>query len=427
MRRSLVGVCVLVLSASEMPVQSLAQPLVYSGALSKAQAVARATSAGFDVRAALADSAAASARADEARASLLPQLSVSGTAMDANLPQFGMPISRQTYASATASLPLLDFANGERARAASLDALAATDDALSARNDAALAVYDAYDRAVLAAGISEARRADVADQRANVDLVALRVRVGKAARYQLARAQAGLGLALQAAEDADAERDEALNDLKATLDFDLSSQLVLSDGLATATTADTLAAFDARVLAQRPDVIAAKARADAAAAALRQAKAEYAPTASLSGQTYNGTSNPQLGAGGSQVSLSISLPILDGGSRSALVAGNAAALDKARVDYERTALMAQDDVANAWRELQAARTNVQTAESALTAAQENLRVARLRERAGKGIELETLDALSVLASARETSLRAQARVDFAVAGLHHAAGDPNLD
>ena len=170
-------------------------------------------------------------------------------------------------------------------------------------------------------------------------------------------------------------------------------------------------------------MIAAKARSDAAGAALRQARAEYAPTALLSGQTYNGASNPPLGAAGSQVSLSISLPLLDGRLRSAQVAEATAALDKAQVDYERASLMALGDVANAWRELQAARTNIGTAESARASAQENLRVARLRERAGKGIELETLDALSVFASARETALRAQARVDLAVAGLRYAAGD----
>ena len=423
MRKAFVTVSVSLLLVLAMPNQSKAQPLVFSGQLSKAQAVARATSAGFDVRAALSDSAAASARAAQARAALLPQLSVSGTGMDANLPQFGMPIARQTYVSATASLPLLDFANGARARAQSLEALAAADDALSARNDVALAAYRAYDRASLAAAVAQARGADVADQQANADLVALRVGIGKAARYQLARAKAGLAVARQAAEDADAERDEALNDLKVALDFDLSSQLILSDGLASAPMAGSLADFDARVLTQRPDVIAAKARSDAADAALRQAKAEYSPTAALSGQTYNGASHPPLGAAGSQVSLSISLPVLDGGRRSAQVAEYEAVLDKARVEYERSALMAQDDVANAWRELQAARTNVRTAESALAAAQENLRVARLRERAGKGIELETLDALSVLASARETALRAQARVDLAVAGVHHAAGD----
>ncbi|HEY5095383.1 MAG TPA: TolC family protein [Candidatus Eremiobacteraceae bacterium] len=112
------------------------------------------------------------------------------------------------------------------------------------------------------------------------------------------------------------------------------------------------------------------------------------------------------------------------GLRSAQVAESTAAFDKAQVGYERASLTARGDVANAWRALQAARINLGTAELALTSAQENLRVARLRERAGKGIELETLDALSVLASARETTLTAQARLDLAVAGLHHAAGDP---
>ena len=405
------------------PSQSPAQPLLFSGQLSKAQAVARAMVAGFEVRASQSDSAAASARAAQARSALQPQLSLSGTGVDANVPQFGMPIARQTYVSATASLPIFAVAIGARVRSGSLDALAAADDALSARNDAAVAAYRAYDRAVLAAAVAQARVADVADQHANADLIALRVRVGKVARYQLSRALAGLALARQAGEDADSERDQALNDLKVMLDLDLSSPLILSDGLAPLTTADSLADFNARVLTQRPDVMAAKTRIDAADAALRQAKAEFAPSAVLSGQTYNGTSAPPLGAAGSQVSLSISIPVADGGSRAAQVAEATAGRDKAQANYDRAALMAQADVANAWRELQAARTNTQTAESALSSARENLRIARLRERAGKGIELETLDALSMLASARETELRAQARVDLAVVGLRYAAGD----
>ena len=418
MRRTIVAIALLLL-----PCRLQAQPLVFNGPLSKAQAVARATTAGFDVRVALSDSAAATARAAEAHAVLFPQLAVAGTGMDTNLPQLGMPIARQTYLSATASVPLLNISLGARARAESLNALAAADDAVAARNAGALAAIRAYDRAALAAAVAEARLADINDQQANADLVALRVHVGKSARYQLARAQAGLSLARQAGEDADADRDEAMNDLKVILDFDLSSQLTLVEGLTPATGVDSLSALDARVLTQRPEVIAAKARSDAAGAALRQARAEYAPTALLSGQTYNGASNPPLGAAGSQVSLSISLPLLDGRLRSAQVAEATAALDKAQVDYERASLMALGDVANAWRELQAARTNIGTAESARASAQENLRVARLRERAGKGIELETLDALSVFASARETALRAQARVDLAVAGLRYAAGD----
>ena len=72
----------------------------------------------------------------------------------------------------------------------------------------------------------------------------------------------------------------------------------------------------------------------------------------------------------------------------------------------------------------AARQNLQTAQAELTNALENLRVARLRQQAGRGIELEVLDALAVAAQARESSLRAQASYDLAVAGIHHAAADP---
>jgi len=101
-----------------------------------------------------------------------------------------------------------------------------------------------------------------------------------------------------------------------------------------------------------------------------------------------------------------------------------AALEKAQAEYERQQLMVQDDLANAWRELEAARHNLQTARVALDNALENLRVARLRQQAGKGIELEALDALAVAAGARVTLLQAQQRYDVASAGVHHAAADP---
>ena len=64
-----------------------------------------------------------------------------------------------------------------------------------------------------------------------------------------------------------------------------------------------------------------------------------------------------------------------------------------------------------------------TAAAAQADADEQLRVAQLREEAGKAIELEVLDALAVAASAREGALRAMARYDNAVAAVQHAAGD----
>ncbi|MHB1551174.1 MAG: TolC family protein, partial [Vulcanimicrobiaceae bacterium] len=76
-----------------------------------------------------------------------------------------------------------------------------------------------------------------------------------------------------------------------------------------------------------------------------------------------------------------------------------------------------------WRELTAARRNVETAQTGLVDAEKTLQVTQLRQRSGKGIQLEVLDALAVTANAREAVLRAQARFDIAAAALRRAAGD----
>jgi outer membrane protein len=115
--------------------------------------------------------------------------------------------------------------------------------------------------------------------------------------------------------------------------------------------------------------------------------------------------------------------VSDGGAHAAALAHARAGYDRAAADYDRTRANVQRDLSDAWRELQAAQRNMSTAATAQVDANEQLRVARLRESAGKAIELEVLDALAVAASARETALRAIARYDVAVAAVHHAAGD----
>jgi len=400
----------------------LSRPLLWNGPLSRAQAIARAMVAGFDVRAARADAEIARGQAIGQRSAVLPQVSVSGNAINANLPQFGMPVARQTYVSASVSVPIFNPSGSAGVRSATLSATASSEDLESVINDAAFAAVQAYDRAVLGAQVADARRVAVADQAANVRFVELRVRAGKDPRYLLARSRAGLASAQQMAEDAAAERDEAFNDLKLALDFDPASAVVFPDRFTQTPYDDSAAAATLRALRQRPDLAAAKARVEAARAGLTQAKAAYEPSAALTAQSYNGSSNPPLGASGGQVGVTVSLPTFDASRRGAIVEASAQ-LDKARAAFERQQLAVQDEVANAWRELEAASVNVQTAQAALNDALESLRVARLRQRAGKGIELEVLDALAVASNARENILKAQERYDLAVGGVRHATAD----
>lgn len=403
---------------------AMAQPEVWNGPLSRAQAIARATAAGFDVRIAQADAISARGQAIAQLGAVLPQVSVSGNAINSHLPQLGMPVATQAYASLTANVPIINIGGHAGVRMGRLSADASSVDLEGVANDVAFAVVKAYDRAVVGAATAQAQQVSVADQEANVRLVGLRVRAGKAPRYELARARAALAGAQQMGEDAAAERDEALNDLKLLLDFEMTSSIKLADGFATPALNDTQTTVTQRAIRQRPAVIAARLRLSAARAGLDQARATYLPTAAIAAQTYNGGSNPPLGGSGSQVGVSVTLPIVDGGTRHGAVVQARAALEKAQAEYERQQLMVQDDVANAWRELEAARHNLQTARVALENALENLRVARLRQQAGKGIELEALDALAVAAGARVTLLQAQQRYDVASAGVHHAAADP---
>ncbi len=404
--------------------QSESQPKAPS--LTLAQAADRARAVSFDVRAAIEVARTVQADAASARAGLRPQLAISVTALDANLSQLGMPVASQAYVGVTGSLPLFTPSLGSTTRASGLTADAATSDIDAVRNDAFFAAVQGYRRAQLAVAIVDARTDAVRDQQAHLDVTDRRIRAGKAPRYLLARDRAALAVAQQAREDAAADGDEAVNDLALVLALDPSAPPQIATVLDVASIDGTLDGLVARALAQAPTVLSAQLREKAARSTVAAARSAYAPTATLSAQSYNGTSSPQLGHAGGQITFVASLPIIDGGTRSATEDRARASLVQAQVALEKARTSTERDVRNAWRELQAARANLVTARAGADDAAEQLRIARVREAAGKGIDLEVLDALSVAATARETAVKAVARFDTAIALLHHASGDLTL-
>lgn len=397
--------------------------------LTLADAVQRVTSDGFDYRVAKTAAAQADAEARAKAAGTRASLGVSGTAIDENLPQFGFPVSRQMYVSATASVPITAPVAAAAARAAGFVAAGAgaTGDLANARDDAALAATRAYRRAQLAQAILEARHIAVDDQRRHVQRTDQQIAAGRMPRYVGARDRAQLALGEQAEEDAAAERDEALNDLAALLALPVDEPIAVAEPLAPIDVAEERETFLKRAPFQRADVAAARTRRLAAEQTVVSFRAAFSPMLSLNAQSYNGTSSPNLGRAGGSISLNASLPIVDGGSRRADIASASAQLEQARITEQRASLYAQRDVANAWRELEAARVNLATSEVTLRNANEQLRVARLRERAGKAIDLEVLDALAVTGNAREGRARSLARLDIAVAVLRRAAGDSQTE
>jgi outer membrane protein TolC len=388
--------------------------------LTLAQAVERVRSAGFDVRMANADARAAAADAATAGAMLRPQISISGNVLDANEPQLGMPVARQTYAAAALSIPLSTSAGGLSARVANQTARSAQTAVFSTTNDAVFATVQAYRKVQLADAVVIARQAAVTDQATHLRVTEERIAAGKVARFMALRDRAALASAQQALEDAASERDQAAYDLEAMLD---RAEDFAVEPLVQATLNDTRDAAVARALRQRPSLLAAEQRLAAAQTGIAAARSAYRPTATLTAQSYNGGSSPSLGRSGGQVQLTASLPIVDGGSRTASVTKAQAQYDRAAAARDQARAETLRDVARAWREFEAATRNLATAAAIQADAREQLRLVTLRQTAGKAIEAEVLDALSVAANARETVVRSIARYDIAIAAIHHAAGD----
>lgn len=400
---------------------AFADPRPVSGLFTLQQAVARAQTAAFDVRIAQSDAAMAAADANSARASLRPQIGLSGNLLDANQPQLGMPIAKQAYGAASLSVPLSAPSNALTARAVADTALVARTSTSATESDAIFATVQAYRRIQLADAVLAARRTAVSDQQQHLRLTEQRVAAGKAARYLAARDRAALASAEQGEEDAASERDQAAFDLEAMLD--LSQGPIATEPLERATTTDTSESVLARALRQRPALVAAEQRVNAAQASIAAARGAYRPSASLTASSYNGSSSPFLGRSGGEVLLSASLPIVDGGSRAAAVARASAEYDRAVALRDQIRAGVARDVSDSWREYEAADHNLATATTALADAEEQLRIASLRESVGKAIDIEVLDALAVAASARESVVRNIARYDVAIAAIRHAAGD----
>jgi outer membrane protein TolC len=418
--RNVVGITLALLVGAQSV--ALGAPLQWNGPMSWDQVIARTQSGSFEAQLATLDAAAALSQAAQARAALFPQIGLSGTAMNSTLVQFGMPSAQQTYGSLSATVPLLVPQTWASASAARADANAAQAMASARIGDAVLSALQSYDKASLASAIVEDRAASLRDQLAHLTVTQERVRAGKSARYVAFRDRAGVAAAQEMVADAQAQRDEALNNLALSLDLIVPSHISVTLPRPQPLAVDE-ATLRARAFAQRPELLAAQGALAAERNRLSAARAAYLPSVSLSAQTYSGTSNPPLGHSGSQVGVTASLALIDGGMRSAQIRQAEIAFTRAQVLYDRIRLMVETDLANALREYDSAQAQLTAATAGLQDAQAQLQIAQLRERAGKAIELETLDALATQASARENLSRAIARYDDAVAAVHHATGD----
>ena len=188
----------------------------------------------------------------------------------------------------------------------------------------------------------------------------------------------------------------------------------------------TLEQAKAYALLHRATLVKSAMDVKSAEESVKQAKAGYLPTVSLtagknyaSDDNYRGTSN-----NGWSVGANASLDIWDGGSTRNTIKVREAQLESAK----EANLAAVDgvlyDVQSAYLNLRAAEQTISSTKVAVEEGQESFRIASLRYRAGVGINLDVLDAETSLTTARNNYVQALYNYNIYVATLEQAVGVP---
>lgn len=188
----------------------------------------------------------------------------------------------------------------------------------------------------------------------------------------------------------------------------------------------TLEQAKAYALLHRATLVKSAMDVKSAEESVKQAKAGYLPTVSLtagknyaSDDNYRGTSN-----NGWSVGANASLDIWDGGSTRNTIKVREAQLESAK----EANLAAVDgvlyDVESAYLNLRAAEQTISSTKVAVEEGQESFRIASLRYRAGVGSNLDVLDAETSLTTARNNYVQALYNYNIYVATLEQAVGVP---
>jgi NodT family efflux transporter outer membrane factor (OMF) lipoprotein len=159
------------------------------------------------------------------------------------------------------------------------------------------------------------------------------------------------------------------------------------------------------LLARRPDIIAARARIDAADAGKRASKAAFYPDVSLRALAgfASFSLDDLIGASsfGYSVGPSVSLPLFDAGRLRAAYRSSEAQLDEAVASYDDTVVQAVQQSSDQLSLIDSLQQQIEQQQQSLSAAEEAYRLAEERYRAGLAGYLTVLNAETEVLSQRQ--------------------------
>ncbi len=367
---------------------------------------------------------AAGARVRQARAALLPNLSLAGSWVNrtfnpqtlgfklpgVNLPSLVPPFNAYD-GRARVTQTLFDLSSVSRVSAARGQVNAANADRTAVIETAAQNVALAYTRAARAQAVVAARQADSALAAELVGLAVAQQRAGVSASIDVTRAKTQLADAAGRLVVAANQLDRARIDLARALSLDPSTPITLTDSLsAQLGAADVPADRNAAVtqaIARRPDLMAEQARGAAARQAVSAISAERLPRLDL--EADYGVSGLRVPDAVStrQIAVEVTLPILDGFRREGRKAEQEAVAHESDVRARDLRQQVEADVDGALLDLRSAGAQQQIAAERLELAAQEVSEARQRFKAGVAGNIEVINAQSSLLRARDADIDAR--------------------
>jgi len=388
----------------------------------------------------------ADARVRQARAALLPSLSVGGSWLNRtfNSKSLGIDFSFPLPGGGTATLPdligpfnlydarfsatqaLFDWSSVRRVRAAGAQADGSRAERGVTVEASVLAAALAYVRAVRAQSVVGARQADSAIAAELVGLAEAQRAAGVSPAIDVTRAQAQLARAEGLLLVAKNQLDRGRIDVTRALGLDPATPLAFSDSLAPSLgAADVSVRRDSAVnaaLANRPDLRAEQARAAAARQTGSAIRAERLPRLELAGDYgVNGRTVPKAIAT-RDIAVQVSVPILDGFRREARLDEQDAVLRESQVREADLRRQIAAEVDAALLDLGSAEAQQLVAREELRLAASELSQARERFKAGVAGNIDVITAQTGLIRARDTEIDARFAAATARISLARATG-----
>ena len=284
----------------------------------------------------------------------------------------------------------------------------------------------AYFNYVATIALLAAERTAIAEAQASLNAAQQRNKVGLAtiadvlqARTALSQEQLTLETTQGLVQAARGGLAAALG-LPANLPFDLAPNI---GPFPVRTLTDSVDNIINTALRNRPDLAAARARAEAAYSQVRVTRAAALPSLNLGGTGSRLYSTPSTFSGPSyNLNLGLSIPLFNGFSHQYDIAAARAQADAVAALAEQTRQDVVTEVFVSYYTLQTAEHRAATADDLLASAEQSAQVAAGRYREGVGSILDLLTAQTALANARAQRVQTRWQWYTALAQLAHDAG-----